>query len=141
MFLSNQNDTYEYYDQLPKFLKRAREARLQSDHPQHKLGAVLVQKNRIISVGANFIQKTHPITKAHDKTGFKTLHAEVNCLLKLKKNKEKLYGATIIVYRQNKQGQLSMARPCEMCRSILKSFGISKMIYTVNGGWKEECLE
>jgi deoxycytidylate deaminase len=98
---------------LPTFLKRAQRVSLLSDHPQHKLGAVIVQKNKVIAVGRNYIHKTHPITMGHDKTKCKTQHAEITCILRVK-NKDKLDGATIVVFRQNKMGVFSIARPCDM---------------------------
>lgn len=132
-------DINNSYEKLPSSLKRAMKASLMSDHPQHKLGAVILQKNKVIAVGRNYIHKTHPITHDHDVTKFKTQHAEVTCILQIK-NKDILDKATIVVFRQNKKGEFSIARPCVMCRSILKSFGVKKMIYTINNGWALEYL-
>jgi tRNA(Arg) A34 adenosine deaminase TadA len=127
------------YESLPSSLKRAREARLMSDHPQHQLGAVIIQKNKIISFGANYIQKTHPAIRFIGKNEHKTLHAEMVCILKIK-NKDILKGATIAVYREKKDGSFGLSKPCSICYRFLKYYGIKKVIYTTEDGVVEELV-
>lgn len=125
------------YDGLPHYLKRAREASLISDHPQHKLGAVIMQKNKVIAAGFNYLHKTHPAIRTIGKNEDKTLHAEMVCILKIK-NKDILRGATIAVYRQKKNGSFGMSRPCPVCYKFLRYYGIKKVIYTTDSGGIEE---
>lgn len=119
---------------LPLFFRLAREVSRYSDHHQHKLGAVIFIKNRPVSFGFNQM-KTHPIMAAvHDK---KTLHAELAAILNIK-NKARLNGASIVVYREQRNGNTGLAKPCESCQKILKRYGINHLIYTTYNGWDEE---
>ena len=50
------------------------------------------------------------------------------------KDWNKLKGCSIFVYRTNKNGQLAMAKPCDMCQKLIKYVGIKNMFYTTNDG-------
>ena len=70
-----------------KFISIAREVSNLSDYRKVKIGAVIVLKREIISVGYNK-HKSHPIMKVFNKKyrGFNTkesnIHAEMNALMK-----------------------------------------------------------
>lgn len=89
-----------------------------------RIGAVLVNK-KIIIQGHNDCSKTHPIIS---KGTHKGIHAECACLIG--NNRSTLVGGTIYVYREDREGRISLAKPCPCCRAILKAFGISKCYYT-----------
>lgn len=100
-----------------------------SDHPQHKVSAVVAYKNRVLGLGFNQL-KTH---RASDSWGhFK--HAELSSILNTRK--QDLTGAEIYVYRANKSGVLSISFPCPVCYELIKQVGITKIHYTDNGGFK-----
>lgn len=69
----------------------------------------------------------------------KTIHAELAAIIQCK-NKSKLKGATIVVYREKKNGELGMAKPCLICQKILKDFGFKNMMYTTEAGWTKEAV-
>lgn len=111
-----------------KYLGLAKEASKQADY-YHRLGAVIVKKNRVLSVGYNKPHKTHP----ESKTRFKTVHAEFDAIKKL--SEADLRGATIYVMRDAKSGE-RMARPCQCCMDLIKLVGIKKIIYSSNEGYE-----
>lgn len=132
---------------LPKIqtlMRRAKQASQKSTF-HTMIGAVIVSNGKVISTGWNQ-EKTHPFVKLNGqyKTAdgwhiAKNIHAEVAAVFKIK-NKESLEGATIIVYRQGKNGDMLNSRPCPMCEKVLRQYGFKKMIFTVDGGVQEEFL-
>lgn len=114
-----------------KFLDVAKKLSKFSDHQQHHLACVIVNKNRIITSACNQM-KTHPAS-IHP---WKFLHAEIASLIGI--DLEKTKGCTAYIYRENKQGTMSMAKPCPACMEALKLAEIKTIIYTVHGGWVEE---
>lgn len=101
-----------------------------SDHPQHKIGAVLVRKNRAINTGFNKI-KTH----THSNSKYKSIHAEFDCIFGL--TPKELKSTILYLYRETKNGDMALAKPCEFCDQLLRNFGVGKVIYTTPDGPKE----
>lgn len=119
-------------------IKKAYEASLEADHPKYQLGAaIMIQGKKIISSGANLQSKTHPYVFHHGEHFSRGIHAEMAAIFRVK-NKETLKGATIIVYRQTKNGDFANARPCPMCLELIRQYGFKKMIYTTDKGIIEE---
>lgn len=106
-----------------------------SDHHTHKLGACIVKKKEVVSKGYNLLKKTHPSIKKYDE--FKTIHAEMHAMLRCS-NKEKLVGATMVIYREHRNGDLALARSCAVCMRMMQEAGIKRILYTTREGW---CLE
>ena len=115
-----------------RFFDLAKSISVHSDHPQHKLGAVITRGNRIISLGYNK-NKTH--TKSNH--NWKRLHAEISAIIKAT---EDLNNCSIYIYRQKKDGSLGMARPCVTCMLAIKESGIKKICYSTENGFVEEKL-
>jgi len=120
-----------------KYYTIAQEESLLSDHPAFKLGACLVKKHRVLSSGHNLITKTHPLIRKYDE--FKTIHAEVHAIVKMK-DKNAIDKATMYIYRAKRNGSLALAKPCDCCRKIMKVFGIKHIHYTTEDGWQSERL-
>lgn len=98
-----------------------------------RIGAVLVHRNKIVSVGRNYPLKTHPILRKYDK--HKTLHAEIDCMIGLDRSLS--VGSTIYTYREDRNGNLKKSKPCLMCMSIMRELGIKKVFYTHDKGYSE----
>lgn len=102
-----------------------------------RLGAVLVKRNRIISVGYNNMAKTHPRMEllSQNPTWSPRLHAEVHCCLGV--DPALLVGTTMFVARLLRNGQLAMAKPCGMCLGFLQATGVQKVVYSTyaNNFW------
>lgn len=122
---------------LPSPLKKAKKIAQKADHDSFQIGAMIMQKNMPLSVGFNMQKKTHPKMKQYHE--HKTVHAELAAILKVR-HKHNLKGATMVVFRQTKDGKLANSRPCDCCQQILKEYGFKKIIYTINDGWREEKL-
>lgn len=116
-----------------------------SDFPKVNVGAIVVNKHRIISSGCNSAQRTHRIQVEYNKKRFNEpstgmLHAEISALLPLI-NKTDLSKADVYVYRELRNGNLGMSRPCKACMALIKELGIRKVFYTTNDGFAEEALK
>jgi len=115
----------------PRYFDLARKLSKKSTHHQHQLACVIVHKNRVVSMGWNQ-KKTH--SKSIHK--FKMLHAEIHALLGC--TYDELKGCVAYVYRETKNGQPAMSKPCTTCEIALKLAGIEKVYYTSDEGYKEQ---
>lgn len=118
-----------------------------------KIGAVIVDKSEVISVGSNR-RKSHPLQKLLNKKYFSSrfgrlydidpiyqhfnIHAELNAILNA--GDRDLNGCSIYVFRRNGNGVISMSRPCKACMAAIKSCGIKKIYYTTKDGYAEETI-
>lgn len=102
-------------------------------HRQHKLGAVIVKGNRILSTGYNSMRPSSFL-------GTQTLHAEAAAVLKLLKARrlDDLAGADMYVTRFTRGGAVGLSMPCSSCTSLLRSVGIRNVYYTTNEGTTKE---
>ncbi len=118
-----------------KFFDLARRLSLKSIY-HHKIGAVVVKKNKVIGVGFNKPHKTHPRAT----NAYKTVHAELDAVLGL--TLEELDGADVYVYREYKSGEPATSKPCPHCESLLREAGVARVFYTCsNEGYAEMCYE
>jgi tRNA(Arg) A34 adenosine deaminase TadA len=106
--------------------------------PSKKLvGAVLLNKNRVVTTATNLERKSHPLqAKFAERVGLKEkifLHAEIAALVKCREECD-----TIIVARVNNQNKLRNSRPCPICSLALKQAGVSKVYYSTNEGFLYE---
>lgn len=116
-----------------KYFDLAKKVSRKSDHRNYHIGAVIVKKNKILSFGFNR-EKTHPKSLQP----FQHLHAEIDAIIGVEY--EDLQGSTIYVFRENKQGQLAMSKPCMFCQAAIKQARIKNLCYTVYGGYKKETV-
>lgn len=116
-----------------KFFELAKKLSYKSDYESHRLGAVITRGSDIVGIGFNK-KKTHPLST----TRFNNIHAELSAIIN--SGIEDLSGCSIYVYRETKQKQIALARPCEHCVKMLKQVGISKVFYTTDNGYQQEVL-
>lgn len=120
-----------------RFFKVAREVSLLSDFKRARVGAVVVEGNRIISSGHNS-QKTSTLQDRYNKYrhfenlngSLPRLHAEIAALTPLFKQGADLSHSSIYVYRELKDGSISCARPCPACKQLIHEMGIKNIYYT-----------
>ena len=115
-----------------KNLTIAQKASALSDFERIKIGAVIVKKNKLISIGVNS-KKTHPIQKRYNDATldyYKTpcVHAEIAAIINARD--EDLRGATIYVYRDDRRGAIAEAKPCLSCSAAIRDAGISTCFYS-----------
>lgn len=106
-----------------RFFEIAKKASKNSNHHSHVIGSVIVSNGKVVSTGYNQI-KTHP-DSPHP---FKHIHAEFKAVLAA--NRANLSGASIYVYKEDKNGYISMCKPCSSCERFLRSVGIKRVYYT-----------
>lgn len=121
-------------NKINRIMKVAYKATFKSAHDQ-PMAAVLVKGNRILSVGINQTEKTHPEQKERvGRTGrivsSKKIHAELDALIGA--DYANIRGSTIYVVRRKKNMDFGLARPCASCEALLKSYGIKKVVYSIN---------
>lgn len=114
-----------------KYLSLLKKLAAKSDHTQHQMSCIIVKRNRILGKGYNQ-QKTDP-NSPHK---FKHVHSEWNALsgLSIKETKN----CTVYIYRENKNGILSNAKPCPSCTLFLQKMQIWRTIYSYDNSWKVE---
>jgi deoxycytidylate deaminase len=103
---------------------------------RYKVGACLVVGKSIFS-GFNK-DKTHTVFANPSEHVRKSLHAELDCLIKLG---GKSIG-TMYIYRETLLGTPGLARPCEHCMKFLKDAGIVEIYYSTPDFpfWKSETI-
>lgn len=111
-----------------KYFDLAQKLSVKSTHPKHQLGCVIVKKNEVIGLGFNKF-KTHPKSK-HP---FQMIHAELDATLGI--NRTELEGADAYVYRETKDGNQAIAKPCPYCEAALREVGIKNVYYTTDYGF------
>ena len=94
-----------------------------------RLGAVLVEKNSILSVGNNSY-KTHPLMAHRTKWPF--LHAEQHAIIR--KGIDNCEGYDLYVVRILKNLEYAISYPCNVCRKLISDVGIRNIFYINEAG-------
>jgi len=115
------------------FFDLARKISKLSNHHKHKMGCVLVYKNKPISFGVNQL-KTH--TRSPHK--FKMVHAEFHAILNSKLDNFK--DCSIYIFRETPGGRMAKAFPCSSCLQMLKTLDIKEVYYTDDNGFKSTII-
>ena len=118
------------------FLNKARKASLNSQVPKTRIGAILVKNGKVISTGWNKLQNNRLYGTFSQWR--ESIHAEVDCLLNAPYTQ--IPGSVLYVYREHKNGDLAMCRPCEYCMRFITHSKIKRIIYTTSdiSGFREE---
>ena len=100
---------------------------------KQKLKATIYDKRgRVLSVGENSYQKTHPRQAEYAKAAGREeaiyLHAEISAIIKLRDQQSKAH--RIYVERYGKDGKPLLAKPCEICQIAIDMAGIEVVEYT-----------
>ena len=121
----------------------AKEVSKLSDFPRVQIGACAVYKHKVISTGCNS-QRTSPLQKKYNKYRFTvetshSCHAEISCLKPLIGKKDiDFKNVKLYIYREYKNGQPGIARPCESCMQLISELGIKHIYYTNSSGFSHE---
>lgn len=136
-----------------RLFKFAREAMLKSDYngsgsSSPRIGAVAVYKGSIIAEAWN-TDKTSPLQNRYNVYRYNNPslpaknHCETSLIQKIRwkfGNNLKWDKVEIYLYRELKNGNLAMSRPCASCIHLLMDCGITKVFYTTENGFVEEKL-
>ena len=101
-----------------------------------KTVSFLVYRGKVVNFGINS-DKTSPMqNKYRLRTELKYIenfidkeHSEVNCLRKVDENIN-FDKCELVIISKKRDGNFRLARPCDVCMSAIKDFGISKIYYT-----------
>lgn len=121
----------------------AKEVSKLSDFPNIKIGCCAVYKHKVISTGFN-TQRTSPIQKKYNRHRFTedtkhACHAELSCLKPLIGRKDiEFKNIKLYVYRQYKDGNPALSRPCPSCMKLITELGIKNIYFTNDGGFSHE---
>ena len=94
-----------------------------------RLGAILVEKNSILSVGNNSYN-THPLMAYRTKWPF--LHAEQHAIIR--KGMDNCEGYDLYVVRILKNLDYAISYPCKVCRKLISDVGIRNIFYINEAG-------
>lgn len=123
-------------------MKLAREASFNADYTgcgKPKIGCVATLKGTVIAKGWNG-DKTHTFQDKYNVYRYKDkwmpskCHAEIAALSKIKYLDVDFSKVELFIYRELKDGNYAMARPCPSCMAAIKDFGIKKVHYTTPDG-------
>lgn len=110
-----------------RWLEYATELARNSTHYLTKVGAVIVQKNKIVSIGVN-TSKTHPFQAKHNKASCR-LHAEVKAILTaMRWHNFDPSKCTIYVSRLNRKGDVCCSYPCKWCWGVIDNIKIKRIV-------------
>lgn len=95
----------------------------------YRLGAVAVRSGRVLGTGVNRHRNDVAVCRILPRASW-SVHAEDACLRRIAVTR----GANLYIARVSATGKPRMARPCIRCWALCVEAGISKIIYTTNGG-------
>jgi len=88
------------------------------------------RRGRVLSIGINSYEKTHPrqafLAKRVGMPERQYLHAEISALVKCRGKPYKIQ-----IERRNSQGQLQLAKPCPICELAIREAGIKFVEYSI----------
>jgi tRNA(Arg) A34 adenosine deaminase TadA len=88
------------------------------------------------------LQKKFNIHRIYDPEVYPNyVHAEINALSKIRFMDLERSKLELFLYRELKNGDFGLARPCEACYAAIKYFGIRNIYYTTNDGYAHEVIE
>ena len=122
---------------INKYFELAKNASKFSDFHKQKIGAIIVNKSHILSVGWN-TQKTSTLQKTYNKRAAQPwsdnypncMHAEINAIQRLsRRSGEDFSKCHIFIYREG-GGSKRLAKPCKACEKAIRDLGITNVHYT-----------
>ena len=104
------------------------------DKPKKGIGkqkhfSFILKRNKLICVGWNDTWKTTPLAKRYGYR-FNCTHSELAAIRNFPKPNRFLTECRMVNIRIRKDGSLGMAKPCPICQSLLKDFGIKEVWYS-----------
>jgi deoxycytidylate deaminase len=103
-----------------------------------KHAAMLVSKNKIISIGVNKT-KSDPLQKQYTRLPHMSyIHAEVDCLKGIDMDFSK---TTLFVIRTDSDGNMMESCPCDGCMRLVTNRGIPRIIHSNTNGKLTEIIK
>jgi len=104
----------------------------QTSSYKFRLGALVEFEGRVVGTGFNRLEPNGWIHTLNAQCGTlkNSTHAEIDAILNTPEDLRD--GAVLYVLRILKNGQLALAKPCEICLAAAESVGIRRIVYTTN---------
>lgn len=123
-----------------RYMDVARAISKTSDYHGAKLGCVVAYNKNILSVASNS-EKTHTLQKVYNKfrnfnpdEASNKLHSEIHALSWLIGKPINWSKIELYIYRELKNGQPAISKPCEACSKLIKDLGIKTVFYINENG-------
>lgn len=93
----------------------------------------IVERNKILSIGRNDPNKTHPMANKFGHR-FNCIHSELSALVNFPRPNTHLKNCDIINIRVRSDDTIGISRPCNICAYMLRIFKLRNVYYTNRGG-------
>lgn len=93
----------------------------------------LVKKQRIIHVGWNDYDTSHPLLYKLG-YGMKRMHSEIAAILPFRNNLDALIGMDLVNTRVNTHGEIKISKPCSTCSIWVGTIGFKNIYFTDDNG-------
>jgi tRNA(Arg) A34 adenosine deaminase TadA len=129
-----------------KFINQAAKMCILSTE-NYQIGAVLVCKNKVVSVGYNTnrnssLQFKYTYKRGYNPVLFYTpIHAEISCLQKIKHLDLDMSKSIMYVCRLGRNGELRNSKPCVACMAAMRDFGVKYIVYSTHNGINKEMIK
>ena len=110
------------------YIELARRIAQQSEAPDFRHGAVLVNHGSVLNTSPNKFAACCFASRFRTEPGIATVHAEVGAVLNC--SIEQTEGGIVYVVRVNKSGDLKNSRPCPMCFGVMKHTKVRKCVFS-----------
>lgn len=112
------------------------EIALNLNHRFRTVAIVTDKYNRVVTIGVNSFQKTHPkqfyyASKLNQQDRI-YLHAEIHAITR--NVKRSLNFHSIYIVRIGQKGEIKLAAPCDLCRKAIEDVRIKEIYFTNNCG-------
>ncbi len=93
-----------------------------------------LESNCRVPMVAFLLRNGKPIAYGVNKKGFRgaSIHAEIDCLRKIRFQKRRGKNTTMVVIRHLRDGTTANAKPCANCVEVLKNMGVKNVAWTTN---------
>ena len=117
-----------------RLIKRAREI-IPLINPENKSFhcSFLLNKNKIVGFGWNDGWRTSPLGKQFGHR-FENCHSETRAICRCRWYANELDKLTLVNVRFKRDQSIGLSKPCIPCQNMLRSFGITDIYYTLEGG-------
>ena len=119
---------------LNNLVKTSRSLINLSDSKHHF--SFIIDKNQIISIGKANSWKSHPLAQRFGHRHH-CIHSELAAILSFNPPFRTIPDYTFINIRLLKDLSLANSKPCGPCTNLLKSFGVSEVIYSTSSGFQQ----
>ena len=125
-----------------RYLRVAESASYLSDYPRVHIGACLVKRNDIVSIGFNKV-RTHPEQLKYNRhfpytPKLPRIHAEIDAIIKAGDESE---GSTLYVFRRGLDDLQRNCKPCASCSEKIADAGVKRVVYTTEDGISEAVVD